>query len=83
MGARRGELVAADEPAVISKSLLDPIVMEDSQSDGSFADPPWTDESEWSEVFSKADDLLDQLVTSETGPRWRGREFSGRGAMKQ
>ena len=73
MSARRRELDAADEPTVLSKPLLDPIVVEDSQSDGSFADPPWTDESEWSEVLSKTDDPLDQLVTPETGPRRRGR----------
>ena len=74
MGARGGELVATDETTLVSKSLLDVIVMEDSQGNGRFPDPPRTDESDWNEVFCETDDLPDQLVTSETGPRGlRGR----------
>ena len=59
MSARGGELVAADEPTVVSEPLLDAVLMEDGQSDGRFSDPPWTDECDWSEVFNEADDLLD------------------------
>jgi hypothetical protein len=73
MGLGSWELVAADEPPVIAKSVLDPIVVEDGQSDGGFADSACTDESDWFEVFSETQDLLDQLIPSETDPRRRGR----------
>ena len=76
MSTRGGELVAADEPAVISEPLLDSIVVEDGQGDGCFPDPPWTDESDWGEVLCETDNLLDQIVASETGPRLRGRWLS-------
>ena len=59
MGERCRELVATDEPPVITETLGDAIVMEDGESDGRFSDSPWTDESDWSEVFSEVDDLLD------------------------
>ena len=39
MGARSWELVAADESAILAKSLFDPIVMKDGQDDGGLADP--------------------------------------------
>ena len=76
MSARGGELVATDEPAVISKPFLGPIVVEDGQGNGCFPDPPWADESDWCEIFCEADDLLDQFVATETGPRSWGRWFS-------
>jgi hypothetical protein len=80
MSARSWELVATNEPAVVAKSLLDAIVVEDSQSDGRLPDPPWTDESDGCEVLCEANNLLDQLVASKTGPRRRGRQFSRRDA---
>ena len=46
-----GELVAADESAVISEPLFDAIVMEDGESDGCFSDSAGADEGEWGEVF--------------------------------
>ena len=70
MCGRGGELVATNKPTVVSKPFLDAIVMQDSQSDGRFPDPPCADESDWSEVFREANDLRDQLVASNTGP-WR------------
>ena len=73
MSARGGEFVATDEPAVVSKPLLDTIVVEDSQGDGCFPDPPRTDESDGCEIFSETNDLVDQLVASKTGPWWWGR----------
>ena len=76
------ELIAADESTVVSETLLDAIVVEDGEGDGSFSNSPWTDESNWSEVFSQINDVLDQLATSETGPRWRGRQFSRRNAAQ-
>ena len=76
MSARGGELVATDKPTIVSKPFLDTTVVKDSQSDGCFPDPPWTDESNWGDVFCQTDDPLDQLVTSETGPRRWGRWFS-------
>ena len=77
MRARGGELVATDEPTVIAKSLLDPIVMENGQSGGCLANSTGTDESDWSEAFRETNNLLDQLVAPKGGPRWRGRGFSG------
>ena len=76
MSARGRELVATDESTIASKPCLDAIMVEDGQSDGCFPDPPWTDESDWSEVFSEANDFLDQVVASKTGPRPRGGKFS-------
>ena len=79
MGKRWWKLVTTDESAILAKPFLDPIVVEESQRDGRFADSASTDESDGCEAFSEADDLLDQLVASETGERW-GREFSERDA---
>ena len=73
MSARRGELVAADEPTVVTESLSDAIVMEDSESDGGLADSTDANEGDGCEVFDQTDDLLNQLVTSEAGPRRRWR----------
>jgi len=67
----------------LSPNLLDSIVVEDGEGDRYFPDSPRTDESEWSEVFRKADNLLDQLVASETGPRRGRRNFSRRDAMQK
>ena len=73
MGARGGELVTTNESPVVSEPFLDDIVVKNGQSNGCFSDPPWTDESGWSELFRETDDLLDQLVASEAGPGRRGR----------
>ena len=70
MSSRGGELVTTDESTVYSEPFLDAIVVEDGKSDGSFTNPPWTDESDWGEVFCQTDDLLDQVVPPEAGPRW-------------
>ena len=64
VGERRGEFVAADEPAILAKSPLDAIIVEDGQSNGCLANSTGTNESDWLEVFCRADDLLDQLVAS-------------------
>ena len=83
MSGRWGELVTADKPTVVPKPFLDAIVVEDGQSNGRFTDSAWTDQGDWSEVFSEANDPLDQLVTSETGSRRWGRQFSGRNTMRR
>ena len=83
MGARRWELVATDEPTVVSESLFDAIVVEDGQSDRCLPDPSCTDESERTQVFCKTNDFLDQFVASKTGPRRRGRRFSRRDATRR
>ena len=76
MNARGGELVATDKPTVGSESFLDAIVVEDGERDGSFPDPPCAYEGDWGEIFCEANDLLDQILASETGPgRW-GRRLS-------
>ena len=73
MSTRCRELVATDEPAVVPEPFLDPIVVEDGQGNGCFPDSPWTDECDRREVFSKAKNLLDQIVATETSSRSRGR----------
>ena len=59
MSTRGGELIAADEPAVVSKPFLDAIVVENGQSDGRFPDTSYADESDWGEVFGEANNTLD------------------------
>ena len=76
MGARRDESVTADEPTVVAKPLFDPVMMEDGQGDGCFSDSTGANESGGCEVFGQTDDLLDQLVASETRPRCWGRGFA-------
>ena len=73
MVERRWEFVTSDEPTILAESpVLDPIVMEDSQSDGRLSDPASTDQSDWTEIFRQSHDLVDQIVTTETGfRRWR------------
>ena len=83
MGEGGGELIATDEPTIVAETLLDAIVVEDCQSDGCLADPSWTDESDWGEVFSETNDLLNQIVTSAAGPwRW-GWGFTGYARSKR
>ena len=72
MAVRGCKLVATDESTVIAEPLLDPIVMKDGKRNRRLSDPSRTDQSDGLEVFGQANDLLDQLVTSETGP-WRRR----------
>jgi len=61
----------------MTKSLLDPIVVENGQGDGGLPDSASTDESDWSKVLGEIDYLLDQLVASEEGPRWQRWRFPG------
>ena len=70
VGPRRLEPVTADEPPVLVEPFLDPIVVEDSQGNGCFANTTCADESNWGEAFRKTDDILDQFVPPKTGP-WR------------
>ena len=70
MRERGGELVAADESTVFTKTLLDASIMEDGQSGACLANSAGTDESDWGQVFYQNDDLLGQLSASEVGPRW-------------
>ena len=83
MIARGRELVAAEEPTVLAKPLLDPIVVEDGQSDGGLPDPPCADEGDWGEVFRETNNVGNQLVASEKDPRRRGRTFSGSARCKR
>jgi len=69
MGLRGGELIATDEPTVIAKPLLDLIVVESSQGNGGLANSASTNESDWKEILSKIDYLLDQLFSSKEGSR--------------
>ena len=76
MTTRGRELITADESTVMTKSLLDPIVVENGQSDRRLADSASTDESDWIKLLSQVDYLFDQLVASEKGLRWQRRGFS-------
>ena len=76
MGCR--ELVATDEPAVVTEPLLDLIVVENPQGNRRFSDPSGADESDRAKAFSEIYCLLDQLVASKEDPWWRRRRFSRR-----
>ena len=77
MGKGGGELVASDEAPIVTETLLDAVVVEDCESDGCLADPSWTDQSNWGQVFSETNNLLNQIIASTAGPwRW-GRGFTG------
>jgi hypothetical protein len=82
MSTRYGELVAANESTILPKTCFDPIVMKDSERNRRFPDSPRTDKCDGFQVFSQSDDLLDQLIASETVPRGRGRRFTSRDAMR-
>ena len=73
MRRRGGELLAADESTVDAESLFDVMVMKDSKSGGRLPNSASPDESNGCQFFCQSDDLPDQLVTSETGPRRRRR----------
>ena len=72
MNARGGELVTTDEPTIVPESFLGAIMVEDSQGDRRFSDPPYADESDWREFFCEIDDPLDEFSASKTSP-WRRR----------
>ena len=67
------KFVAADEASIVAKPLFYPIVVESSEGDGGFPDSACADESDGAEGVRETDDLLDQLITTETGSRPRGR----------
>ena len=76
MRVRRWELVATDESTVVTEPVLDPIVVEDLECDRSFPNPTCTEESDGFEIFCKTNDGLNYVITSETGPGWRRRQFT-------
>ena len=76
MGERGGELVATNEPPVVTEPLFDAMMVKNSQGDGGLSDSAGANESERSEVFRTANDLLDKLVTSKEDPWWWRRGFS-------
>ena len=73
MRDRGREPVAADESTVNAKPFLDAIVVEEGEGNGCFSDPTCTNECDGFEILGQSDNLIDQLPTSETGPRSRGR----------
>jgi len=81
MNTRSWERVATDKPTVVAESLFDTIATEDSQSDGGFANSTRADESDGREIVGEVNDLFDQFVAPETGPRRRRRQLSGRYAI--
>ena len=76
IGPGRLELVATDEPTVITEPFLDAIVVEDGQSDRCLPNPTCTDESDGCQVVHETDDLFDQFVAPKEGPRWGWWQFS-------
>jgi len=72
MGTRGRELVATNESTVMAKPLLDPIMVENGQGDGGFANSASANKSDWNGFLSEINYLLDQLVAPEEGP-WRQR----------
>ena len=59
MSAGGRELVTTDESAVVTKPLLDPIVVENGQGDRGLPDTARPDESDWPKVFGEINGLLD------------------------
>jgi hypothetical protein len=43
------------------------VVMEDSENNGSFADPTWAYESKGCQVLGETNDPLDEFITSKAG----------------
>ena len=82
MSARGRKLITADESAVHAKPFFDLFVVENSERNAGFPDPPCADESDGFKIFSESDDLLNQFIASETGPWGRGRGFTERLAVK-
>ena len=76
IGRQGRELVATDEPPVVTKSSFDAIVVEDSQSNGRFSDATGTNQRDGSQVLRKANDTLDEFFASKTSFRRWGRRFS-------
>lgn len=64
-----------DEPTIVAELVLNVIVVEDGESNCRFPDPPRANKSNWFEVRSETNKVLDQLVVSETGRGCRGRQL--------
>jgi len=69
-------LITTDKPTVITKLLLDLIVVENGQGGGRLANSASTNKSDWSKVLSEIDYLRDQIVASKEGPWGQRRGFS-------
>jgi hypothetical protein len=52
-------LVTTDKPTVVTKPVLNAIVVKNLECDRRFPDSTCTDESDRLEVFGESDDLLD------------------------
>ena len=59
MDTRCRELITTDESPVIAVLVLNAMVMENSEGDGRFPNPPCTNESDGFKVFSETDNLFD------------------------
>ena len=76
MCGRGGELVTPDKSTVMTKPLLDPVMVEDCQGDRGLADSASTDQSDWGELLGQIDYLVDQLVAAKERPWGQGWRFS-------
>jgi len=77
MRGRGGELITPDKSTVMTKPLLDPVVVEDGQGDRGLANPPSTNQGDRGKILGEIDYLLDQLVAAEERPWGQGWRFSG------
>ena len=69
-------MVATNEATIVSKPLLDPIIVENGQGDRRLADSAGTGKCDWINVLNEIDYFLDQLVATEKRPWWQRRGFS-------
>jgi len=76
VSGRGGELITANESTVMTKPLLDPVVVENGQGNGGLADSTGTNQGDWNKILGEIDCLLDQLVASEERSWRRGWTFS-------
>ena len=83
MGEGGRELVASNKPTIVAETSLDAVVVEGCKSNGCLTGPSWTDQSNWGEVFSETNDLLNQVVASTAGPWRRGWGFAGYARSKR
>ena len=55
---------------MVTEPFYDTVMVEDGQRDRGLPDSTWADESNRSEMFSEANDLLDDFFTPKEGLGW-------------
>ena len=59
-----GEMIAADEPTIVTEHLFDASIVKEGQDYGCLPNPAGPDQSDWCEVLCETDDPLDQIIAS-------------------